>query len=119
MQLFRLVMIFLCLVIYGSTFFVMMVNGVDFLTPFFEALLSGTWQGQFNLDFGMYLLLSALWIMWRSGFSGLSIVLGVLAGSLGMLVFAPYLLWLTRQNKGDFNKLLLGVHAKLRRNGDG
>lgn len=85
-------------------------GGIDLLTPFLTPLLAGTWQGQFNADFTCYLILSGLWMAWRGGFTRASIALGVLASPLGILFFAPYLLWLIAQCGGDPKRLLLGVH---------
>ena len=110
MTLLRILLATLTLIIYATTILIMLRDGTDFLTPYFTALFSGTWQGQFNLDFGMYLFLSALWIMWRGGFSVFTIAIGLLAGLLGMLVFAPYVLWLTYRENSDLRKLVLGVH---------
>jgi len=67
-----------------------------------------TWSGQFNLDFLCYLALSGLWIMWRNKFSGKSILVGTVAMILGIVFFAPYLLWLMNKEKGDLKRVLVG-----------
>ncbi|GBF51241.1 hypothetical protein LPTSP4_27730 [Leptospira ryugenii] len=82
--------------------------GWDLLTPFFQGLISLTWPGQFHFDFSCYLLLSGLWIMWRNQFSPQSIALGLVASVLGILFFAPYLIWLSFQNSGNIKGILLG-----------
>lgn len=85
--------------------------GLGLFAVFFGNVLTGDWNGQFNLDFALYLALSALWIAWRSGFSGPSLVAAAICGVMGMLVFAPYVLVQWRASKGDMRRLLLGVHA--------
>lgn len=83
-------------------------EGVNLLSVFLENIQSLTWNGQFNLDFSSYLSLSALWIMWRNRFSSSSIVIGIIAMIIGIIVFAPYLLYLLGKEKGDLKKLLIG-----------
>ena len=77
----------------------------------FGPIFAFTWQGQFNVDFTSYLILSGVWIAWRGGFTGGSIALGLLASPLGMLFFAPSLIFLVGRSGGVPRRLLLGVHA--------
>ena len=86
-------------------------EGVDFLTPFIGPIADFGWRGQFNLDFGFYLLLSGLWLAWRSGFSAAGCLQGAFAASLGMMVFAPLVLLHAHRARGDLNRLLLGRQA--------
>ena len=86
-------------------------EGPNLLPHFVGAILALGWQGQFNIDFTAYLILSGVWMAWRGGFPGPSIALGVLATPLGVLFFAPYLIYQIGQTGGDPRKLLLGVHA--------
>lgn len=86
-------------------------GGINFITPFLTPILSLSWQGQFNIDFTCYLVLSGIWMAWRGGFTSSSIALGVLAPPLGILFFAPYLLYLIGKTNGDPRQLLLGAHA--------
>ncbi|MEQ8238155.1 MAG: hypothetical protein RIA69_03035 [Cyclobacteriaceae bacterium] len=83
-------------------------DGSNFLSRALEFSMSLKWIGQFTLDFNCYLILSALWIMWRDKFSNSSIIFGVIAGILGIIVFAPYLLFLLSQEKGDLKKVFVG-----------
>lgn len=83
-------------------------DGGNFLARAEEFALSMTWMGQFALDFQCYLILSALWIAWRNKFSGSSIALAVVAMILGIIVFAPYLLYLLAKEKGSLKQVLLG-----------
>ena len=39
------------------------------LPSFFGEMSKMNWQGQFNLDFFMFLLMSGFWIAWRNRFS--------------------------------------------------
>ncbi len=73
-----------------------------------DNITSLSWNGQFSLDFSCYLTLSAIWIMWRNKFTVTSILLGVLAMIIGIIVFAPYLLFLLVRENGDLKKLLIG-----------
>lgn len=66
------------------------------------------WNGQFSLDFSCYLLLSWIWITWRNKFSLQSILIATAAAIVGIMVFAPYLLYLLYKEKGDLKKVLIG-----------
>ena len=54
-------------------------DGFDLITPFVGDILSVGWSGQFNLDFMMYLIFSALWVAWRHDFSGQGVALAAIA----------------------------------------
>ncbi|MEM6349046.1 MAG: hypothetical protein AAF927_34485 [Bacteroidota bacterium] len=90
------------------TIFAIRAEGWDLLSIFFGDIKAMNWSGQFNFDFSCYLVLSGLWIAWRHRFSIGSILLGVAASILGILLFAPYLIWASYQAKGDVKVLLLG-----------
>jgi uncharacterized membrane protein len=83
-------------------------EGAGLFQVFFSNISAFGWNGQFNLDFACYLLLSGLWIMWRNRFSGVSIGIGVVASVLGIIFFAPYLLYLLAKESGNVRKLLIG-----------
>lgn len=83
-------------------------EGSDLLNLFTTNIQNLGWNGQFNLDFSCYLLLSALWIMWRNKFNPSSILFGIVASIVGIMAFAPYLLYLLIQEKGDLKKVLIG-----------
>jgi hypothetical protein len=83
-------------------------DGANFLSKALEFISSMTWMGQFALDFQCYLVLSALWIAWRNKFSFSSIMIGVAAMILGIIVFAPYLLYLLSKENGDLKEVLIG-----------
>ena len=84
-------------------------DGADLLGVFLSNIQAVDWNGQFNLDFSCYLLLSGLWIMWRNKFSGGSIGFGLVATIMGIIVFAPYLLYLIAKEKGNLKIVLLGA----------
>ncbi|MFK7751094.1 MAG: hypothetical protein AB8B51_00960 [Sedimentitalea sp.] len=107
----RFVLIAMILIIAAFTAAAVADGGFDLITPFFAPILGLTWQGQFNVDFSFYLVLSGIWMAWRGGFSGGSIALGLLAPPLGMLFFAPYLIYLVAASGRNPRRLLLGVHA--------
>ena len=86
-------------------------DGLNLLPHFFGPIFALTWQGQFNVDFATYLILSGVWMAWRGGFTVGSIALGILAPPLGILFFAPYLIYLIGRSGGDPKKLLLGVNT--------
>lgn len=94
------------LIIY--TVITIQTDGIDFFARFQEFATSLTWMGQFTLDFQCYLLLSALWISWRNKFSTHSIFLAIVAMILGIIVFAPYLLYLINKEKGNMKAILIG-----------
>ncbi len=83
-------------------------EGADLFSIFINNVVSSNWSGQFNLDFLCYLTLSGIWIMWRNKFSTRSILLGTSAMVLGIVLFAPYLLWVTNKENGDLKKALIG-----------
>ncbi|MCI5057594.1 MAG: hypothetical protein MRY83_15885 [Flavobacteriales bacterium] len=74
----------------------------------FEFIQTVKWIGQFTLDFQCYLMLSALWIAWRNKFSINSILFAITAMILGIIVFAPYLLYLISKEKGNLKRVLIG-----------
>lgn len=98
--------LFAILAIYTIT--VIFNHGANLVPVFLADLFSGTWTGQFVLDFTTYLLLSALWVAWRHHFTPVGIGLGVLAGVGGMLVFSIYLIVAIGAARGDMRVLLLG-----------
>ncbi|HAS45255.1 MAG TPA: hypothetical protein DCS93_32530 [Microscillaceae bacterium] len=110
MNAFRGLLIVLAFTITTFTVYVISQFGLNIAPLFFGEIRNLTWAGQFNYDFLTYLWLSALWVMWRNRFSAPGIALGLVASVLGMTFFAPYVLFLTFQTKGDVKQLLLGRH---------
>jgi hypothetical protein len=83
-------------------------EGWDLFQIFTTNMMSLNWNGQFNLDFSCYLTLSGIWIMWRNKFTISSVFMGIVAMIMGIIVFAPYLLYLLIVEKGNIKKVLLG-----------
>jgi hypothetical protein len=83
-------------------------EGPNLFDIFLSNIQSLKWNGQFNLDFSCYLTLSGLWMMWRNKFTPSSIVFGIVAMILGIIVFAPYILYVLTKENGDLKKLLIG-----------
>lgn len=90
------------------TFFAFQNEGADLFQIFIANIASMTWNGQFNLDFSCYLILSGVWIIWRNKCNSTSILVGLTAMILGIIVFAPYVLYILKKENGDLNKLLIG-----------
>ena len=106
---FRVFLFGIILVVGAYTAPVLMDYGLLVLLPnFFGEMSHLNWQGQFNLDFLMFLLLSGFWIAWRNQFSLRGILLGVGGALLGAPYLAAYLLYLSFQVKGDASAMLLG-----------
>lgn len=90
------------------TFLVVKDYGWGLFDIFLGNIFQLNWDGQFNLDFSCYLLLSGCWIAWRNQFSMASIFVGAIAAIVGIIVFAPYILFLVMTEKGDLKKVLVG-----------
>lgn len=83
-------------------------HGWDVLPIFFADIAALTWPGQFNLDFACFLILSGLWVAWRHHFAPAGLALGLVVALVGIVVFAPYLLFASIQAKGSAKVLMLG-----------
>ncbi|UUV22301.1 hypothetical protein [Paenimyroides aestuarii] len=104
----KMLLAFMAVTVLIYTLFVFPKEGADLLSVFLTNVKNMNWSGQFNLDFSCYLMLSGLWIMWRSHFKTSSIIWGLAAAVLGIVVFAPYLIYLLSKEKGDIPRLLVG-----------
>lgn len=109
---FRLLLAVLLIALAAYTISVIASDGIDFVRPFFGAIAAGGWQGQFNSDFAILLLLIGLWAAWRNRFSGLGIVLGLLGMLLGAAFLTAYLLYLSWRERGDVVRMLVGDRAR-------
>jgi len=83
-------------------------EGANFFAIALSNIQSLTWNGQFSLDFSCYLTLSGLWIMWRNKFTPMFIIVGFAAMILGIVFFAPYLLYLLSKENGNLKKVCIG-----------
>jgi hypothetical protein len=107
-NLFKTLLIIQTIGLLTYTFVAFQNEGADLFSVFVYNTKALTWSGQFNLDFLSYLTLSGLWIMWRNKFTFKSILLGTSAMVLGIIFFAPYLLWLTNNENGDLKRVFIG-----------
>jgi hypothetical protein len=107
-NLFKLLLLTQALLVFAYTIVAFKNEGANLFGIFLLNIQNFGWNGQFNLDFSCYLTLSGLWIMWRNKFTTFSIIFGVVAMILGIIVFAPYVLYLFTKENGDFKKLLIG-----------
>lgn len=104
----RLGLIALWVALAGYTAIVVAKHGLGLLPIFVGDIAAIAWPGQFNLDFLCFLVLSALWTAWRNAFSGVGLLLAIVAlfGGAGFLL--PYLLFLTFRESGDLVRVLVG-----------
>ena len=116
MGMLRTVSALVLLCILGLTFAVVSQYGWNFVTPFVGSIFAMTWQGQFNFDFASYLLISTLWFVWRNGATTKTFLMAPFILIGGMLVFAPYLLYLSFRCEGRLDVLLIGPHRAARLN---
>lgn len=75
MAFFRILLVFMFAAILAYSGVAVSNHGVILVPQFFGAIAGMTWQGQFNTDFMMYLMLSGLWAAWRSGFTAGAVAL--------------------------------------------
>lgn len=108
MTAFRILLIILLTMLIGYTGVVIAHHGLGLFNIFFGDIAVMDWTGQFNLDFMIMLILSALWVVWRHQFSGIGILLSVLALLGGSLFLTTYLLILSWQSSGNMKQVLLG-----------
>ena len=83
--------------------------GLNLFSPLFGAIYAMTWQGQFNLDFLGFLILSATWVAWRNEFTPTGMGLSILAFFGGMMFLPIYLLYLLKTAPGGIVPVLLGT----------
>jgi len=101
-----LVIIFLGLT--GYTIAVVNSHGTNLFPAFLGDIQAMGWPGQFNVDFASYLLLSALWIVWRHEFSIAGLRLAAVASIGGGLFLSIYLLTTSFTTGGDIRQVFLG-----------
>ena len=108
---FRLFLIICLLLLAPYTAVVMIQHGFGFLAVAIELLSGLAWPGQFTLDFGIYLALSVIWLIWRNGLGAGSLAMAGAAGLFGALALLPYLIYLTVQSRGNALALVAGPRA--------
>ena len=92
----------------GYTIIVVKSEGWSLFQVLAENIVALNWNGQFNLDFSSYLVLSGLWIMWRNRFTTSSVFIALVAMIIGIMAFAPYVLYLLTREQGDLKRVLIG-----------
>jgi hypothetical protein len=105
---FRTLSIVLLAILVGYTSVTIANHGLGLFDIFFGDMALMGWAGQFNLDFMFMLILSALWVAWRHQFSGIGILLSVLAlfgGSLFLTIYLSVSIW---QTNGNMKQVLVG-----------
>jgi len=107
-NLFKALLIIQTLLLVIYTVYAVKNDGWSLFQVLINNIQSLNWNGQFNLDFSCYLILSGLWIMWRNKFSFSSILIALVAMIIGIMFFAPYLFYLLIVEKGDLKKVLTG-----------
>src|SRR5690242_12478037 len=87
-MLFRILLAVLWIGLVAYTVVVIGAYGMTLVPIFFGDIARMNWPGQFNLDFSMLLVLSALWTAWRNKFSPLGLALSPVAlfGGSGFLL---------------------------------
>ena len=108
---FRGLLALMLLVLGVYTGVVLFEYGPTLFQRFFGDMAAVNWAGQFNLDFMMMLMLSALWVSWRHEFSPLGLGLGVIAFFGGIGFLSVYLLIMIPRVNGDASTLLMGERA--------
>ena len=109
MTMFRIFLVTFLFVLVGYTLVVGANHGANLFPQFFGDIAAIGWPGQFNLDFMGFLILSAIWVVWRNQFTPASFFLGVLAFFGGMTFLPVYLLFLSYQTNGNVIEMLLGA----------
>ncbi|WOE76071.1 hypothetical protein [Alterisphingorhabdus coralli] len=108
MAAFRILLIVLLVTVVAYTVPVIANHGMNLMPPFFGAIGVMDWQGQFNLDFAGFLVLSGLWTAWRHHFSAAGLGLALLAASFGIPFLTIYLLVAIGKNPGDIIAVFAG-----------
>jgi hypothetical protein len=104
----RILLATIFIVVLGYTLVVGARHGWDLLPIFFANIGAMTWNGQFNVDFTGFLVLSATWVAWRHHFSGAGLALAIVAFFGGMLFLSAYLFVVATREHGSAAALLLG-----------
>lgn len=108
MPLFRLILVAIILIVGGYTIPVLANYGWNFMPFYLADIAKMGWAGQFNVDFGAFLLLGSIWLMWRHHFTPLGLLFGLVIFAGGAPFLCGYLLIASLQTKGDVKALLLG-----------
>lgn len=116
---FRVLLGAILALILGYTIPVIVHHGMGLVPIFFAAIGDMTWQGQFNVDFSCFLVLSGLWVAWRHNFSLLGLALAPVASTGGAMFLSTYLLIVSFETRGDIAALMLGQRRAATLRSDG
>jgi uncharacterized membrane protein YozB (DUF420 family) len=108
----KLILLVQFLVVSAYTAWAFYNEGPNLFGVFMHNLQSLNWNGQFNLDFSCYLILSGCWIAWRGNYAPSAIAIGLTASILGIVFFAPYLLYLLQKENGNLMKVFVGKRVE-------
>lgn len=111
MTVLRLFLLFATTGIYFFTATALATQGFNWPAIAIHDLLARDWRSQFDFDFIIYLLLLALWVSWREGFTAKGHLFGFLSVVMGGMFSFPYLIHAIYSAGGDPIRLLLGRHA--------
>lgn len=112
MKAFKIILLFATVGIYTLTVIAINNNGINWPAVAIEDLLSLNWRSQFDFDFIVYLLIFAIWIIWREGGTTKAYIFGSLSIVMGGMFGFPYLIYVITIARGDPKIVLLGMHAK-------
>ncbi len=107
MTAFRITLAALWVAITAYTAVVIANHGIFFLPVYIADIARMGWAGQFDVDFGIMLILAALWVAWRHGFSGKGILFSVLTMNLGAFFITAYL-FIVSGKSADMKAVLVG-----------
>lgn len=107
----RLFLLLSTIAIYLLTALATISEGINWPAVAAADIVALNWRTQFDIDFIIYLLIFAIWISWREGFSLKGHTYGFLSVILGGMFSFPYLLYATFSTRGDMAKLVLGKNA--------
>ena len=108
MTLLRILLILSTVAIYLLTYFALVSQGANWPAIAISDIQALNWRSQFDVDFLIHLLLLAIWISWREGFTPKGHVFGFLSIILGGMFSFPYLIHASYIAKGNPAKILLG-----------
>lgn len=108
MTLVRLSLALLFVVISGYTAITISNEGLNLFPAFFGDMAKMGWPGQFNVDFSIFLILSATWLAWRHHFSATGLIYGLCGFFLGTFFLTAYLLVISFKANGDITEMLIG-----------
>ena len=105
---FRLLVVALFALLLVYTGITVSNEGWNFYPVYFADVAGFSWRGQFDVDFSCFLILSAVWLMWRHHFSAAGIISAICVSTLGALFLTAYLLVASFNANGDVSEILLG-----------